>query len=179
MKKSFWSRAPRSSAILFAGLVLATSTLHASELKHYCYQQRQIRPLRVLLTGKLPRPTSGAPLDQALEKEHAALESLREEARSYFFIHRHDQFKGLIVRYTFLFPESIKDRYGLGTMIYNDISSALKYRELLWRDYIEKFTTVKEAPSGDPRTLKFEVSLDLSLYCQYGQATRNLVSRSE
>lgn len=126
----------------------------------------------------VPRAPVGTPLDLAMLYEKSGVAKLREEAKGSFRLNPPPELARAMDDYTFLTPESEKDTYGLGDLVaMTQISMALKYRALLWRNFIEAFTTVKEAPSDDPYRLRFEVSLDLSYYCRYRQRIQDLVTQ--
>jgi hypothetical protein len=53
---------------------------------------------------------------------------------------------------------------------------AIVDRKSIFEEYIKTFTKVKEAQTSDPQVLNFEVSLDLSVLCQYSRPISDLVS---
>jgi hypothetical protein len=84
----------------------------------------------------------------------------------------------MMENYTFLIPDALGETYGLGSIVgMNEISSALKYRRILWKHVIEQFSTVREATSGNPYQLRFETRLELEFLCRFRQRTQDLVIR--
>jgi hypothetical protein len=143
-----------------------------------CKGGRQYQSVSMFYSESISRAAVGTPLDAALRYERRQADRIREDAKMAFFTRPPETFATLMEDYTFLVPESLKETYGIGMIIgLSDISSALKYRRSLWRQMIEQFTTVKEAPSDDPYVLKFEVNLDLSFFCRYRQRIQDLVTQ--
>ncbi|MGZ3696617.1 MAG: hypothetical protein ACXWP5_00870 [Bdellovibrionota bacterium] len=183
MKKSFWNR---TIEILSAVLLIASQPVSAAPAppRHFPSQQdfcrggKQIRAFSVFFEKKIPRSNPGVPLDRALELEQQEVERIGGEARRYLVSESPEALSILTDQYTLLLPETVRDHYGLGTLIgFSDMSAALRYRRILWKQYVETFTSVREAPSKDPYSLRFEVSLDLTLFCRYGQKTSDLVTQ--
>jgi hypothetical protein len=144
----------------------------------YCRGGKPVRELTMFYSVRVPRAPAGTPLDVALLREQEEIARLRTEARSALRTQPPPAFAWAMDNYTFLIPESEKDAYGLGDLVaMTQISEALRYRPLLWRRMIERFTTVREAPSEDPYVMRFEVSLDLSYYCRYRRRIQDLVTR--
>lgn len=56
-------------------------------------------------------------------------------------------------------------------------SAMIKDKVRAWEALKYEYTSVKESPSKDPRELKFEIELDLSLLCKYGIKTEDLYSK--
>jgi hypothetical protein len=54
-------------------------------------------------------------------------------------------------------------------------SLAIHYRDSMWRRLMASQTIVKEAPSGD--SVKFQIELDLSIFCAYGISASDLLSK--
>lgn len=54
--------------------------------------------------------------------------------------------------------------------------AAIEDRLKLWTAYFKKFTMVKEAPSDSADVIRYQASLDLNLFCQYGRFIGDLVS---
>jgi hypothetical protein len=116
------------------------------------------------------------PLDQALEREQLWLRTIRERARDYLRRNPPEDLALMMREYTFLIPEGVRERWGLAELIgMSEISIAVKYQRDLWRIYLEKFATVKEAVGPDPYTARFEIDLDLGIFCGYRQPLRDLV----
>lgn len=58
-----------------------------------------------------------------------------------------------------------------------DLEEAINSRRQIFNQYIERFTTVKEAQSEDPQIIDFHVTLDLQVFCQYAKPVEDLVSK--
>lgn len=146
--------------------------------QEYCRGTQSLQPLSIFYRMDVPRAPIGTPLDAALRSEQAQVARIREQAKLAFLTRPPVELAKAMENYTFLTPDSEKDSYALGGLVaMTDISAALKYRKLLWRRFIEQFTTVREAASENPYVLRFQVSLDLSYYCRYRQRIENLVTR--
>jgi hypothetical protein len=134
--------------------------------------------MTALLAARILPPRSGLPLDDALETMRDAADAAREEARTYFQATPRAALDPLRERFTFLFPPEVQEKFGLGVPVALSPSAiAVRYQRLLWKQYIDRFTRVEEAPGRDPDSLRFKVSLDLRLFCKYRQEARDLVSR--
>ena len=174
------------SALISAAIHERRSAAAAREtvLEHWCRGGRQARSLSAAFVRRVPFLPAGVPLDEALERRERDLRSLRQEARRYFVSGSDESpaqrgFSALKESHTLVLSEEVRERLGIGAFLGGrDIANALRYRELYWRQYVERFTSIKEAPSDEGGALKFEVSLDLSLFCRYGRPIRELVSRS-
>jgi len=126
----------------------------------------------------IPRAPLGTPLDVALRMEQSKVALAHEEAKSAFLDRTPDRLKAAMEDYTFLTPESERDTCGLGDLLaMTEISAALRYRRLLWKGFIARFTTVREAVSEDPYVLRFQVSLDLGYFCRYRKRVEDLVTQ--
>jgi hypothetical protein len=150
----------------------------AAAVPELCRGGRPVGQVTASFARRVPDAGPGLPLDEALAREETAVASIREDAKRYFLEHRHETLDRLRARYTFLIPDAVKERLGLGTLYFTSrISEALRYRSYLWKQYIERYTKVEEAPSRDPYTLRFKVALDLAVFCQYRQLTDDLVTQ--
>jgi hypothetical protein len=117
------------------------------------------------------------PLDMALEHEQVSVRRIREKARAYFRTNPPPDLERMMQEYTFLIPQAMKEKWSPGELLgLSEISAAVKYRRHYWELYLEKFTTAKEAAGRDPYTMRFEVELDLAIFCGYRQPVRNLVA---
>jgi len=157
-------------------LTVESSPIRAQRLD-YCQGGKQVRRMSASFTQRVPRPPQGVPLDLALEREKLWVQRIRNEAREYFRSSPSEDLVRMMQDYTFLMPEAIREGWGLGDLDgMSGISMAVKYRRYFWKVYLEKFTTVKEAAGGDPYTMRFEVDLDLGMFCRYRQPMWNLVT---
>jgi hypothetical protein len=173
MNASFWIRLVR--VLLFLILAQSGPLGWAGDL---CHNRRPVDRVVVYYAREMPRAPAGLPLDEALEHERDRVDGFRAEAQHYFLEHSHPTLDRMRERYTFLFPIVIQERFGLGVPVAaGETSIAIKYRALLWKQYLERFTRVSEAPAHDPYTLRFEVSLDLGLFCRYRQEVGDLLTK--
>jgi hypothetical protein len=53
---------------------------------------------------------------------------------------------------------------------------ALEHKDWIWQKYLANQTVVKEAPKGD--SIRFQVELDLSMFCSFGVAATDLLSNN-
>lgn len=58
-----------------------------------------------------------------------------------------------------------------------DISKAISRRNDLWKAYIYKFTSIKEASEDNSQKSTIELSLDLNVFCKYGRKVSDLQSQ--
>lgn len=58
-----------------------------------------------------------------------------------------------------------------------DISKAIDRKNHLWKAYISKFSSIKEATEDNSRKSTVEVSLDLNTFCRYGRKISDLQSQ--
>ncbi|KAB8040822.1 hypothetical protein GCL60_02530 [Silvanigrella paludirubra] len=56
-------------------------------------------------------------------------------------------------------------------------SAAIYERDKIWKSYVSAFTNVAEAATQDPGVIFYEVSIDLNLFCKYGQKMSDLVTK--
>jgi hypothetical protein len=161
---------------LLAGICLFTGLTAAASGPDYCQSGKQVRRLRAFFAEKIPIPPEGMPLDQALEREQIWLRAVREKAREHLRRSPPEDLARMMQEYTFLIPEGMREKWGLAEMVgMSEISLAVKYQSQLWRVYLERFATTKEAVGPDPYTARFEVDLDLGIFCGYRQTVRDLV----
>ncbi len=78
-----------------------------------------------------------------------------------------------------LYPE---DDFPVGYYLKADkktfnLKKAIEWRHIVWEAYLDRFTSVEESSGEDPQEMKFEVNVDLNLFCKYGQPISNLQSR--
>jgi hypothetical protein len=187
-----WSSIPRAKALVFAlaaqaalaalaaGVApsIVAPALGAAASQDPCRAGKPSARVTAFFSRRLLPAKSGLPKDDALRAEREALFTARGEARDYFLEHDHPILSPLRLRFTLLVPPELEEKLGLGVPVAMSPSAlAIRYRELLWRHYIERFTTVEEAPGRDPDELRFKVSLNLELFCRYRQNVRDLVSR--
>lgn len=166
--KSCWI----SALLLLVGVAGAAEAVPGAS--DVCRDGRPVQGLAVYYRKKLVRPRPGTPLDEALGQEQRQVEAIREEARNYFLRHSYKPLDSLKERYTFLLESGKEEGIGVEAA---GISSALKYRSSLWRQYIERFTNVEEATSDDPYQIRFAVRLDLGAFCRLRQRVDDLVTR--
>jgi len=96
----------------------------------------------------------------------------------------------LLNEYTVLLPKDIiaeitgdeSDSRAYSTVILNDngeidLSKAIDRRGTLWKAYIKKFTSVKEASEDNSKRSIIELSLDLNAFCRYGRKISDLQSQ--
>lgn len=58
-----------------------------------------------------------------------------------------------------------------------DISKAVRRKNDVWKAYIRKFTSIKEASEDNSRKSSIELSLDLNVFCKYGRKISDLQSQ--
>lgn len=58
-----------------------------------------------------------------------------------------------------------------------DISKSVDQRDHLWKKYINKFTSIKEASDQNSQKSAIELSLDLNVFCKYGRSISALQSQ--
>lgn len=69
------------------------------------------------------------------------------------------------------------ERVGLNPDGGFNLSALVRERDQIWDVYFRRYTRLREAVNEDPRVIDFEVSLDLGLFCRYGRAAGDLVTR--
>lgn len=93
--------------------------------------------------------------------------------------------------YTLLAPKEVMEamtdsefdsRFPYSAIILNetgeiDLSKAIENRDRLWKAYINKFTTVNEAPEDSSKKSIVELSLDLNAFCKYGRKISDIQSQ--
>lgn len=55
-------------------------------------------------------------------------------------------------------------------------SEALSNKELIWKRYLLLNSTIKEAVSGDPQIVNYEISIDLNNFCTFGRHADDVTS---
>lgn len=161
-------------ALLF---LIAAWPLGARASEDPCRGGRPRERMTVFLSHRFEQPGKGLPLDDALTAERDASQALRVAAARYFDF-RDERVRRLRERFTFLFPERVAEFYGVDVPVAVSPSAlALRYRELLWKHYLERFTSVEEAHGRDAYSTRYKVSLDLTLFCRYRQNVNDLVAR--
>jgi hypothetical protein len=97
----------------------------------------------------------------------------------------------LMDEFTILTPKNVieeitgsefNSRYPHSSIILNesgeiDISKAIARKKDLWKAYIYKFTSVKEASEDNSQKSTIELSLDLNVFCKYGRNISDLQSQ--
>ena len=58
-----------------------------------------------------------------------------------------------------------------------DISKSVGQKDHLWRTYINRFTSIKEASDQNSQKSAIELSLDLNIFCKYGRSISALQSQ--
>lgn len=58
-----------------------------------------------------------------------------------------------------------------------DISKAIDQKDHMWKAYINKFTSIKEASDQNSQKSAIELSLDLNVFCKYGRSISALQSQ--
>lgn len=58
-----------------------------------------------------------------------------------------------------------------------DISKAVGQKDHLWKAYINRFTSIKEASDQNSQKSTIELSLDLNVFCKYGRSISALQSQ--
>src|SRR5262249_41731311 len=135
---------------------------------------------RITASYQVPieRSPIGTPLDEAMEQQERSVSELRADAADYFLDHPHELLDPLRARYTFLYPPELREELSLGPLIArSETWIAVRYQRLLWKEYLERFTRVREGPGKDPYSVRFRVDLDLRLFCRYRQRVGDLVTR--
>lgn len=98
---------------------------------------------------------------------------------------------GLMTEYTILTPKNIIEEitgsefdsnYPYSTILLDengeiDISKAISRKDDLWKSYIEKFTSIKEASEDNSKQSTIELTLDLNIFCKYGRKISDLQSQ--
>lgn len=178
MQKWFWNPLARSIFVFaFIGMSAAESTTAATVANSdYCQSGRQIRRFTTWIVQKIPQPQPGIPLDQTLERQERWVHQAREEIHRTLKTNPPPDLERIMHDYTFLLSEKIKEDWAFKDLPETSgITMAIKYQKYLWNLYLEKMTAVKEAAAEDPYLLKFEVDLDLELYCRYRQRVQDLL----
>ena len=58
-----------------------------------------------------------------------------------------------------------------------DVANAVKDKDLLWVQYLETMTSLKESPSKEPNTISYTATLDLGVFCKYGRKVDELITQ--
>lgn len=86
--------------------------------------------------------------------------------------------RGLMDDYTILIPREMVEEITGSAANSNeiDISGAISNKNNLWRSYIKRFTSIKEASEDHSRKSTIELALDLNIFCNYGRKISDLQS---
>lgn len=81
-------------------------------------------------------------------------------------------------------PDSFRKEMGLSTGVGRDeetkkwtIRSAIRDSEIIWEEYMKKFTTVKEVAVPEEKLTRYEVQLDLEPYCRFALPRKDMVAQ--
>ena len=164
----------------------------------YCRNGKPIKVFKETITGEIPKPKKSIPKDTSMQLRKRALKLIREAAKVHFLDKDTRPTKLLREGYTMFIPPTLQEEYfesdQYGFLKDEEClekhedrnkcpflpapSEAIKYQKIIWERYINKFTTVKELNLSE-KEIKFEVSLDLTLFCKYGRPVSDLVTKGE
>ncbi len=181
------------------------SSLAADDISFegHCSGGKQTKELRETFSIKLPATESGIPKDKALLTRKRQINHIRNIAANWFQLGVHPRRLKLHDEYTLFMPKCSNKEEGHNYRTCNvwavayeksvcnedgdDVkcskggeplaSLAIEYRTELWQKYFEVYTTVKEAPSADGVTFKFELSLDLRNACKFARPIKDLITQ--
>lgn len=169
----------------------------------HCAGGKATKEVRESFSIKLPPTESGIPKDSALQIRRQQLKHIRKIAANWFQLGIHPRRLKLHDEYTLFMPkcsDKEENRNYRTCKVWavafesqrcnedgDDVkctkgnepspSQAIEYRTELWQKYFEVYTMVKESPSGDGVTFKFELSLDLKNACKFARPIKDLVTQ--